>query len=885
MKRIPNLNASAATQPSEPAARAAAAGANTHLETLPSGLRLVTHTSRAAPVVAFQIWCGTGAFDENDDERGLAHLHEHMLFKGTPTRGVGEIAGQIEACGGQINAWTSSDQTCYHVVLPAHEWRNGLEVLADAYCHSLFDGDELGREIEVVVEEIKRANDSPSRVAYRRLFELVFCDHPYSLPVLGTSESVRGMTSERMRAFYGKHYVAANTTVVAAGDIDVDAVRAAVAEFFADLPSAPAIAKPTPAVPRPSANAAVLKTAFSESRAIVAFPAPPLLDKDVPALDVLALVLGQGDSSRLVREIKDRLELVNDIGAWSYTPWRAGAFAASLLTSADRLADALAAVVAEFERVRREGISDVELEKARTILLAEATYKLETVQGLAHSLGYFSVVCDDPLWEQTYHARVAALTKDDVLRVARRILDPAKVQVVQLLGEDADAGADGASLLDEAGLVELARRGMAGSSAQTATKRSRDLIDGIELIELASGDQLVVLPDNSVPMVSLRVAALGGLRDETPASNGASHMLGELLVRGTGQRDADTIALGVDRIAADLGGFSGRNSLGMYAVTLSQHREALLGLLFDSLFDSRLPEAELERQRSAQLEDIRHQVDSPARTCFRHLLSALYGEHPYAWDMLGSIDSVRGLQRDDLISYMRGRLAPGRLVWSAAGDVDADALARAIEAATPSDRVPLAEPQPPTARRLDAPIERRVASDKEQAHIAIGFAGTRIGETDRHALQVMSTILSGQGGRLFLELRDRQSLAYSVTSMSVEGVDPGHIAFYIGTSPDKVDRARAGLYDQIARLVQDPVAAVELDRARRYLAGAHAIGLQRSGARAAAIGFSELYGLGRAAWKGHLAALLAVSAEDILAAAQRYLEVGHHVEVVLAPNE
>ena len=132
---------------------------------LDNGLTLITQTSTAAPVVAFQVWIHAGGFDELDGERGLAHLHEHMLFKGTPTRGVGEVAAAVEAAGGHINAWTSHDQTVYHVVMPAHAWKTGLDVLSDAVCHSLFDAEELSREIEVVVEEIKQAEDNPSRIA------------------------------------------------------------------------------------------------------------------------------------------------------------------------------------------------------------------------------------------------------------------------------------------------------------------------------------------------------------------------------------------------------------------------------------------------------------------------------------------------------------------------------------------------------------------------------------------------------------------------------------------------------------------------------------------------------------------------------------------------
>ncbi len=855
---------------------------------LDSGLTLITQPAHSAPVVAFQVWIHAGGFDELDGERGLAHLHEHMLFKGTPTRGVGEIAAAVEAAGGFINAWTSHDQTCYHVVMPAHAWKTGLDVLSDAVCHSLFDGDELEREIEVVVEEIKRAEDSPGRVAWRTMAEKIFAGHPYALPVLGTIDSVRGMTSDRMKAFWGKHYVAANTTVVAAGDLDPAEVAREVAARFSDYGSAPAQAKPAAKPPKPAASATVKASAFSETRAMLAFPAPDLAHPDVPALDVFALVLGQGESARLPRVLRRELQLVNDVGASCYTPRYAGVFTLSATTDADRVEAAFDACLVELGKALAEGVTAEELAKARNLILAEATYKRETVQGLANSVGYFAVACGDAAAEQRYFDAVASVTRDDVLRVARKWLQPAHAQVVVLLGKEAEGRDD---LPDEAAWLAKVQPALARAVA-TGAPKARDVVDGIERIALPSGDLLLVRRDGGdVPVMSLRVATLAGLRTETAANNGHGRMLAELLTRGTASRTGDQIAHAAEAMATDLSGFAGRNSIGLSLHSLTRNADAGLDLLFDCLTGATLPEAEIEVARKSQLQDLRHASDAPARTAFRAALSELYGDHPYALDTLGTEQSVQGLDRDQLLALLRGRLAPGadaagrpRLIWAAAGDVDADRLAARIAEACPA--VPDAL-DVPVRRDAGFPADKRVlrlSADKAQAHVVLAFPGTRLDHPDRFALAVLSTVLSGQGGRLFLQLRDKQSLAYTVTSMSSEGVDAGHFAFYIGTSPDKVDTALAGLYDQIDQLVQRPITAEELDRARQLLAGGHAIGLQSSGARAATLCFNELYGLPRSTWGTWLDSMLAVSADDVHQAAQRYLTVGRHVEAVLAPE-
>lgn len=852
------------------------------IERLPSGLSLVVNPVQTAPVVAFQVWVHAGGFDELPNERGLAHLHEHMLFKGTPTRAVGQIAAEIEAAGGQINAWTSHDQTCYHVVMPASAWREGLDVLADAMCHSLFDAEELGREKEVVVEEINRAEDSPGRVAYRRLFEMIFDDHPYALPVLGTIQSVRDHDRNTMRGFYDKHYVAKNTTIIASGAFDPDEVRGAVASCFADLGTQAPPERRKAQQQAVSAGASVLESSFSESRLIYAFPAPQLHHTDVPSLDVLAIALGQGESSRLFRHVRRDLQLANDIGTSCYTPQRGGLFSVGMLTSEDRLADAYRESLRVVDDVLDRGITKDELEKARNIILAEATYKLETVQGQAHSLGYYSVACEDPSWEKRYHEKVASVTREQVLDAARKWLDPSQVQIVQMLGK-AEEGGRGATL-DEATLLEMAQGARRTPSTPLAIRQA-DVVDRIEKIELPSGDTLLVLPDHHVPVMSLRVATLGGLRDETAANNGVSNLVSDLVTRGSAFRNGDAFAHAIDTLAADVSGFSGRNSIGLTAVSMSHNREAVLELFGESLFWAELPDHELEVARAAQLQDIRHRSDAPARTAFLAMLDKLYGTHPYGLDSLGTEASVAAMKRDDLLAYLRGRLAPGNLVFAAAGDVDAQWLADALIEMSPTDRTALPQPSPSAIPELTERIELREAADKTQAHVCLGFAGTTLKSDDRFALQVLSTLLSGQGGRLFLQLRDKQSLAYSVSSMTVEGVDPGYFAFYIGTSPDKVQTALTGLYAEIDKLVQAPVGQDELDRARRYLSGAHAIGLQRSGARAATIGFNHLYGLGRDAYRGHLEQLQKVTVEDILAVARKYLNVERHVQCVLAPDE
>jgi zinc protease len=291
---------------------------------LDNGLTLLCEPMRSAPVVALQAWVNVGSADEAQDLAGVAHLHEHMLFKGTERRGVGEIARTVEAAGGEINAWTSFDQTVYHVVLAASEMATGVDILADALQRSAFDAGELSREIEVVVEEIRRAQDTPSRRVSNALFELAYDRHPYRRPVLGTAETVRGLTRERVVGFYKKHYRPDRTTVVAVGDFDPEELARLVQRSFAGWQAAAAAPLVDRAAepPQTQARARLLVEDVREARLAVAWHVPGLRHEDIAAIDALSMILGHGEGSRLFVEVRRRRELVNDTYAYAYTPTR-----------------------------------------------------------------------------------------------------------------------------------------------------------------------------------------------------------------------------------------------------------------------------------------------------------------------------------------------------------------------------------------------------------------------------------------------------------------------------------------------------------------------------------------------------------------------------------
>ena len=831
--------------------------------TAPSGLTVLVLESKAAPVVAIQVWVGVGSADETAQEAGLAHVHEHMLFKGTMKdgvvrRGVGQIAAEIEAAGGEVNAWTSYDQTVYHVVIAKDFFATGLDVLADAVQSSAFDEEELKKELEVILEEIKRSEDSPGSRVSKALFASAFNAHPYHRPVIGYRDVVAGFTRKDVAAFFDAHYRADRLTVVVVGDVDANVACAAVEEAFKDAKSGARVLPPRP-VEEPQTRLRVqgLVDDVEESHLAIGFRGPSLLDPRTPALDVLGVVLGTGESSRLTRSIKREQKLANEVYAYAYTPKDPGLFVVGASLRHDNLVPAMHALGHELRRMQ-DGVSPQEIEKAKAILAADMVYQRETVEGLARRLGTWQLMTDDPTFELEYQRRVQAVTADEVREAANWIFDHSQASFVALVPKGE------AARVEPAVLEALALEALRPRKRRTSVVKDRIVTENVR------GATVIIERDDTNPLVAIRAAWLGGLRAEDDATSGYSHLAAELVSKGTATRSAVEIADYLDRTAGGLDGFAGRNSFGLRQTILTPQLQSGLELFFDTFNHVAFSTDELERQKAHTLEDIRAKADNPAGLAFDLFNRTLWKEHPYRRDLLGSAESVTAATSESLSSFWRSRARAKGAVLCFVGDIDPDRVLSFVDEALDNDET-LPPPQPTIEAPPEAPRVARLLRERAQAHLVTGTTGLRLADQDRFALEVLVSALSGQGGRLFLELRDKQSLCYSVSAYAVDGLEPGTFSVYMGTSPDKVNRAFEGIDKILLTLVDDGITAAELDRAKRYLLGSHAIGLQRTGARATTMALNALYGLGHLAHRDHQHKLAAVTLDDVRRVAQKVL--------------
>jgi zinc protease len=391
-------------------------------EILPNGLRLITQEHRAGDIVALHLWVAVGARDEATGERGFSHFVEHMLFKGTETRGRGFVEQEVESIGGGTNAGTSHDYTFYYILVPARHAVGALQVLADMAFSSKFDSAELAREREVVFEEVRLGEDSPRSSLFRRLYDLTFGEHPYGFPVLGDPNDLRAATRSTLRGYYKRHYVADNMTLVVVGAVDAERIRAAALRAFGAAPATGYRRAPIP--PQPPIRGVrkqVVERSERQASLALGWAAPPVGHPDMYAVDLLAHILGGSRPSRLNQALRERARIVSTVSAGYGALQGGGLITVSAQFEPKDEANVESGVLAEIRRLRDEGVTDRELARALTSSEAEHAFGRETVEGLASAYGRAETI-----WslegEREYLERLRAVTREQIQETARRYL-------------------------------------------------------------------------------------------------------------------------------------------------------------------------------------------------------------------------------------------------------------------------------------------------------------------------------------------------------------------------------------------------------------------------------------------------------------------------------
>ena len=829
---------------------------------LPNGLTIIVQEDHSAPVASVQAWCATGSIDEDAHlGAGLSHILEHMLFKGTKTRSTNEIAQKIQDVGGYINAYTSFDRTVFWIDVPKDGVATALGVLTDAMMNSTLPPEEYRKEQEVIRREFAMGMDDPDRVAGLLLFGTAYQRHPYRFPVIGEIEIYNQLTQEQVMQYYKTRYVPNNLTFIVAGDVDAEKVRQQLTELSAPYPEKSLKPVFIPAEPPQLGRREVHREFPTElTHLSLAWHIPEVTNPDVPALDLLSTILGDGRSSRLYRRVREEAGLAFGIGAFSYTPGDPGLFGIDATVDPKKREAAEQLVMGIVDEVKQAGVTAEELTKAKKILLSHHLGALTTMRGQASDIGSNWLLTRNLNFSRDYLAAVQKVTLDDIKRVAANYLTDSNLTVV--------------SLNPKGSLAAKAEGPKVAAAAE------------IEKFELSNGLRLLVREDRRLPLVAMGAVFRGGLLAETPQTNGITRLMAKVLLKGTKTRTAEQIANQIEAVGGSISSDAGNNSFSVSLDVTKPDVKLGVELLSDVLLNATMPEKAIAREKEIQIAAIQQEEEQLTTVARNIMRQALFPQHPYALRTNGSVESVQRLTQKDLLEFRDRYIVAKNGVIFVFGDVKAAEVKQLFEKALGGMKPGMlaltdVHPAPPLSG-----IET-VGSRKEKAQgvIMVGFRGASISSPDRHALELIDEASSDLGSRFFVRIREQMGLAYYVGASQMQGLVPGLFAFYLGTDPQKIEPVKTALLDEIRKLANDGLTNEELARAKKKLIGQQEIANQSNEAFGYQCALEELYGLGFDYYKRLEHDVDAVTLDDIKRVAAKYFRDQPYVLATVRPPE
>ena len=827
---------------------------------LDNGMVVLLKEDRSAPMAALQFWVGAGSIHEAENlGGGLSHYLEHMVFKGTASRGPAQVSQEIADAGGEINAYTSTDRTVFHATLPAARWLVGLDVLADAVFHPAFPEDEWARERDVILREVDMGEDDPGRVMNRLTSETAFRVHPYRVPVIGWRDVLVTMDRDDLVDYHRRHYSPDNVILAVAGDVPLDDMEAAIRERLGKIPRTPRAPAHVPAEPAQLAERSGRQTGpYEVTRIAWVFHATDLADPDTPALDVLASAIGSGRSSLLVKRLREERQIVLDVDAWSYTPKDPGLFGIYAECEPEREAEVVAALREEVARFQVEPFDSARIEQARREVLVGAIQELSAMDGQAGAMASGEFYAGDPRHTEVYLEQVRRVTPGDLARVARKYLRP-----------------------ENGSWAILAPEGKAPAASARGDAADLHVREHV----FSNGLRLIVREDSRLPMAYVSAVLGGGLLAEPEGKAGVSQLASDLLTRGTSKHTAAELAELLESRAVSLSSFSGRNSYGLSAGGLSEDLPLMLDAVAECLLDSQFPADELEKQRALQLAALRRALEQPMTHAQQMVREAYFPGHPYRFPALGDPESVAALTRADVQACHRKLLGASNLVLAVFGDVKLDAVVAAVEksfAALPAISVPPWPALPPPPGKPER-AEKRLPF--KQTVLVRAWPGIAAGDPREDAVSVLMDALSGLSSDLFIEVRDKRGLAYYVGATHFSGPVGGLFMIYAGTTEAGHAEVETQIQAQAERLRRDGLRAEEFSRAVEQLLAEQARARQNNGGLAQQCALDELLGLGYLHSIQTAERLKQLAPEAVRAAADSLFSVPGDATAVVFPDE
>ncbi len=758
--------------------------------TLANGVRLFV-LPQPGSAVEVECFIKTGSIHEGEFLGcGLSHFLEHMLFQGCEGYPGTAAADFIDRLGGSMNAYTSYDHTAYHAHLAGRHLPEAVQILSAMIRTPEFPEERFAAERKVILRERELGRDNPDRRLYEEMTREIFKVNPLRHPIIGYRELIADVTREMMMSYYARRYTPQRCFWVIVGDVDPEQACGWIEKEMGDWKISHVAEAVLPQEPEQTAlRRSEFEFADPLARLAVGFRVPAVTHRDIPALEVLAGILGMGDGSRLVRILELEKKLAIQLRSFCYAQPVGGMFGIAAGTSPDRLDRLERALRKELAVIRKGGISRAEVEREKTQQFADHLRELGGIREIAANVGGGVIADNAPAMSDSYLQNLKSLTHDDVVRVAEEYLKEEHFSVVRQLSQNFRRAA----------------------SAKRPVKRQLTPV----LQTLSCGAGAVALADRRLPLIHFCMVLPGGTIFEPAAWGGISGLTADLLTAGSKKRSESAILQALDAGGAELNFAAGANSLILEVSAPRRHFAKVMGVLGELLSFPAFGEAEFEREKENRRELLKSRMQSPRAAATDHARKLLFGKHPYSWGNSGTLAQLENITRDDVASFFASRWNPAQVFFGFGGDCDeaeawkwAEELSSGIAWRKEALLLP-EEPEFPQGRAnfsLELP--------REQTAVVTAIPGIAVTEREFFAFEILNHAENGLSSRLFKDIREKNAMAYSAGMQLMTGMHRGMLLFHTATTAEQAEAAAGLLQSEIARLCESGLDVGEFEAAR-----------------------------------------------------------------------
>ena len=824
---------------------------NYTVQKLPNGQTVIVYEIHNNPIVTIDTWIKTGSINETDANNGVAHFLEHLFFKGTKAHPTGEMDRILESKGAVINAATSKDFTHYYITIPSEYFDTAMDLHSDMLLNPQIPRKELEQERKVVLEEISKDENNPSRKVYDNLNDMMYTTHPYKRKVIGSENIIGTIRREEILDYFNKFYAPSNMVTIVVGDVDTAKAIEKISKCFAQEYKKPIKTHFKSENQLQSQKRKVDYTDAQSGYLMMGFRGVNISNNDTYALDILAEILGGGKSSRLYRDIKEQKGLAYSISASNGSYKDDGIFYISANYIPSNLEKLEKSIFEEIKNIQKYGITEEELERAKNIIIQDTYYSRESTSNISSELGYIYALTNSSQIYDNYVENIKKVTINQVNAAADKFLGANKAAISVVLPKS------------------MEKKETKAEIKHTATKISEH--NGTTKYSIDNGATLLINENKNNDIIAISIIAKGGEFLETIPGEGT--LVAETMLKGTKKYSSQELAQILDENGIQISPSCSEDYFIINVQTTTRQLDKTLEILDEIVNNSNFDDYELEKKRSELLSKIKQTRDLPMNIVLENFKTAIFEGSVYSNSNKILEKSLPSIERKNALDYYNKILNSKNVIISVNGNVDTEKMISAFGSIIPNKNLDKVDFSKFKVTKLNSPkIISQKVNNLETSWLFLGWQASGVeNKKDFVTLKVINTILgSGMSSRLFRNLREQDGLAYQLGSSYSPKMLGGIFLTYIGTNPNSLDYSKKKMFEEMNRLKIEFVSDRELQDAKDRLKGGFIIAMETNSEKASNIGLFEAFGFGYDFLNTYTKMIDEVTASDIIRVANKY---------------